>query len=75
MKSSVKRTAVAAALALSLAGAGCAADSPTTDVETNAASSGEVSALTLTAATTDGGQFDFGSLEGQDAVLWFWAPW
>ncbi len=21
------------------------------------------------------GQFDFGSLEGQEAVLWFWAPW
>ncbi len=25
--------------------------------------------------TADGGQIDFGSLEGQDTVLWFWAPW
>ena len=22
-----------------------------------------------------GGQIDIGSLEGQDTVLWFWAPW
>lgn len=26
-------------------------------------------------ATVDGGQLDLGSLEGQDTVLWFWAPW
>ncbi len=25
--------------------------------------------------TMDGGQLEFGSLEGQDVVLWFWAPW
>lgn len=25
--------------------------------------------------TLAGGQLDLGSLEGQDAVLWFWAPW
>ncbi|MEM9650607.1 MAG: hypothetical protein AAGA65_00835 [Actinomycetota bacterium] len=26
--------------------------------------------------TFSGGQtFDLGSLEGQDVVLWFWAPW
>jgi hypothetical protein len=29
----------------------------------------------LVASTIDGGQIDFGSLEGQDVVLWFWAPW
>ncbi len=26
-------------------------------------------------ATISGGQIDFGALEGQDALLWFWAPW
>ena len=26
-------------------------------------------------ALVGGGQFDLGSLEGQDTVLWFWAPW
>lgn len=25
--------------------------------------------------TVDGGQFDMGSIEGTDTVLWFWAPW
>ncbi len=27
------------------------------------------------ADTADGGQIDFGSLEGSDTMLWFWAPW
>lgn len=27
------------------------------------------------ADTVAGGQIDFGSLQGQDIVLWFWAPW
>jgi hypothetical protein len=27
------------------------------------------------APTVGGSQLDFGSLEGQDTVLWFWAPW
>lgn len=26
-------------------------------------------------ATLAGESIDLGSLEGQDAVLWFWAPW
>jgi len=25
--------------------------------------------------TISGSQIDLGSLEGQDTVLWFWAPW
>lgn len=29
----------------------------------------------ITLATSTGGQIDFGSLQGQDTVLWFWAPW
>lgn len=29
----------------------------------------------LAVATSDGGQLDFGTLEGRDVVLWFWAPW
>jgi len=32
-------------------------------------------ATTLVSTTVDGGQIDFGSLAGQDVVLWFWAPW
>lgn len=26
-------------------------------------------------STISGGQIDFGSLQGQDVLLWFWAPW
>ncbi|MDH3294989.1 MAG: hypothetical protein OER95_11795 [Acidimicrobiia bacterium] len=25
--------------------------------------------------TVSGGQIDFGSLDGTDAILWYWAPW
>jgi hypothetical protein len=32
-------------------------------------------ALTGTADTLAGGQIELTSLEGQDTVLWFWAPW
>jgi len=30
---------------------------------------------TITLTDSTGGQIDFGSLQGQDTVLWFWAPW
>lgn len=56
--------------------AACAADESTASGSAGAGEdSGEVQPLALVAETTDGGQFEFGSLEGQDAVLWFWAPW
>ncbi|MDW3178651.1 MAG: hypothetical protein R8J94_14770 [Acidimicrobiia bacterium] len=32
-------------------------------------------AIALSATTASGGQIDFNSLEGNDVVLWFWAPW
>jgi hypothetical protein len=31
--------------------------------------------LTGSFTTIGGGQIDLGSLQGQDVVLWFWAPW
>jgi len=31
--------------------------------------------LTGQFSTIGGGQIDLGSLQGQDVVLWFWAPW
>jgi thiol-disulfide isomerase/thioredoxin len=34
-----------------------------------------VSLLAFTATTLDGKPFDGASLQGQPAVLWFWAPW
>ncbi len=62
-----------------------AADSEATDSEAAAPLSGdeaqsspeptEVSGENAILATVGGGQIDFGSLAGQDTLLWFWAPW
>lgn len=35
----------------------------------------EVSFPSFTVPTSDGGQIEWTSLQGQDVVLWFWAPW
>jgi hypothetical protein len=35
----------------------------------------EAAFLDITVATSDGGQLDWGTLQGQDVVVWFWAPW
>ncbi len=71
--------AVVLASSLGLASLGlaaCAADNSTASGSAGTGGdTGEVQPLALVAETTDGGQFEFGSLEGQDAVLWFWAPW
>ncbi len=73
------RLAAAVVMALSLGLAACAGDDASTTTGSGSNSGGsdssEIQPLALTAETTDGGQFEFGSLEGQDAVLWFWAPW
>ena len=37
--------------------------------------SATVDEVSITSPTASGGQIDFGSLEGTDTVLWFWAPW
>ena len=42
---------------------------------TEAAAGKSAEVYALSAATVSGSQLEFGSLEGQDAVLWFWAPW
>ncbi len=75
VRSGPSRLAAAVVLALTLGLAACAADDASTANGSSGDSGGDVQPLALTAATTDGGQFEFGSLEGQDAVLWFWAPW
>ena len=68
------RTAIVAfALALFLAACGgSSSDQATTadavDVEPVVALSGDF-------PTVSGAGIDLNSLEGQDVVLWFWAPW
>lgn len=46
-----------------------------TDASAGAAEPDAPAQLSGDFATISGGQIDLGSLEGQDAVLWFWAPW
>ena len=50
-------------------------DASTTDETTEAPSSGGPGLPTLVANTVGGAQLDTNDLEGQDVVVWFWAPW
>lgn len=56
----------------SLVAAACGGSEVTT---TEVAAGESASVYDLSAATVSGSQLDFGTLEGQDTVLWFWAPW
>ena len=80
------RTLVGLVAALGLFATSCGGGSAETTTEamaesTSAAASAptpdavESAEASLVATTVDGAQIDFGSLEGQDVVLWFWAPW
>ena len=70
MRSSKLRL-VAVALVGALTVAACGAGGP--DVAAPAPTDGPL--LSGEFATLDGGSIDLAALEGQDVVLWFWAPW
>lgn len=60
--------------------AACGSDEATsTDTpQQNAGDESPVTQSTLVgieAPTASGGRFDFATTEGQDVLLWFWAPW
>lgn len=73
----------AALLALLLIAAACGGDDSSTATAPAAGDSSGETADTgsdlpeqfFTAPTVGGGQIDLGDLQGQDVVLWFWAPW
>ena len=77
--------AVGLCLALFASACGTAADETATAapadsgdaaaVVEEAPSAGGPGLPTLVADTVDGAQIDTNSLEGQDVVVWFWAPW
>jgi len=48
---------------------------PSTESASDETPAPAASAASLIATTISGEQINFGSLEGQDVVLWFWAPW
>jgi hypothetical protein len=63
--------------ALSLVLAACGGGSSTTDTSDQPASESAPAGPVIGGVfdTVSGTQIDLGSLEGQDTVLWFWAPW
>jgi len=54
-----------------------ASDGASGGASDDAAATGDAAAwpFTFVADQVDGGTFDAGDYEGQDLVLWFWAPW
>lgn len=71
--------AVAAILVVALTVAGCAGEG-SEEADASASESAQSEGVTeatesLVLPTADGGQIDWNSLEGQDVMLWFWAPW
>jgi len=73
----VRLRAAAFVAALSFVVAACGGGASTTDVSSPAASESALAAPVIEGVfdTVSGTQIDLGSLEGQDTVLWFWAPW
>lgn len=74
----MRRTRTAAVVAaMSLSIAACGGGTSTTDSTASGSSSADQDTIALDGVfqTISGSQIDLGSLEGQDTVLWFWAPW
>ncbi|MGI9610322.1 MAG: hypothetical protein ACR2NL_08495 [Acidimicrobiia bacterium] len=67
----IRAALVAAAIGLVAAACSSGSESVSSPSSTEAATE----FLDVTVSTSDGGQLEWGSLEGQDVVLWFWAPW
>ena len=63
---------LASALAALLLLSACGASSSTETADNAAADAVDMAGVVNTVA---GGQLDLASIEGQDTVLWFWAPW
>ena len=85
-----KVLAVAAGVAMVAAACGGAAETPTESAAESATTTSDAGSESTTAQTTPpvqptglvgefstigGATFDLGDLEGEDVVLWFWAPW
>ena len=69
--------AAALVAGLSFVVAACGGAASTTEVSSPTASESAPAAPVIEGVfdTVSGAQIDLGSLEGQDTVLWFWAPW
>ena len=68
-----RRAALGLGLALTLAA--CGAESTTGESAQAPATAPPASAFDGEFTSLAGNSVDLGSLEGQDVVLWLWAPW
>ena len=65
-----------ALIALVFVAAACGGSNASdTSAGAEAGSGADQGATSVVLPTSDGGQLDFGDLEGQPTLLWFWAPW
>lgn len=73
----IRRTtlAILGALVLTVAACGSAAVESTTPAGAEDPTTSSGAPIGSSVALVGGGQFDLGSIEGTDTVLWFWAPW
>lgn len=78
----IRRRLAAALLSVAVLGAACGSnDTETTEAAGESASGDSASdgaaawPHDFTAELIGGGTIDAGDYEGQDLVLWFWAPW
>lgn len=70
-----RRRIAALAGAAALLSAACGGGESTVDSASGSSSETPAALLSGEFATLGGTSIDLGSLEGKDAVFWFWAPW
>ncbi|KOX16487.1 redoxin domain-containing protein [Nocardiopsis sp. NRRL B-16309] len=76
MRTNPRTTAVAAALAAALGLAACSTPDAQPEAGADTGTTEQAQVLpTFEAPTLDGEEFTASALEGEPAVLWFWAPW
>lgn len=68
-------TAMAVAMLVGVAACGAGENATDSNQDGADAPTGEPVDYDFTAVTVDGETFEGASIEGEPAVLWFWAPW
>ncbi len=74
----IRRSTAALAVGIGLVAAACGGGTEVVESAGQVTDGGEQTANSLFVdefPTIDDATFDLASLQGEDAVLWFWAPW
>lgn len=72
-----RRTALAFAIGIGLVASACGGGSEVVEAASSPAEAEQLTDKLFVDefSTIDDATFDLASLQGEDAVLWFWAPW